>query len=254
MTGWTELSRELDRWRDAGRAATFWWRDDDAVAASDALERLLACAGPVPLSLAVVPALAERSLMERLQRAPAVSVLQHGWTHANHAKGGPPSEYPAGRDPGEVAAEFRKGFERLREVFDARSLPVFAPPWHGFDAAYLGLLAPAGLKAFSRRGARKSRVAAGLVHANVHCVPIAWTEPPSFGADADYLAMILRHLEARRLGTGDADEPTGILTHHLVQDARSYEFLSRLCALIEAHPAAAWLGAGEVFDLKPERR
>ena len=45
----------------------------------------------------------------------------------------------------------------------------------------------------------------------------------------------------------DADEPTGILTHHLVQDDATDDFLLRLMALTAAHPAARWLDGGEVF-------
>ncbi|MEK9660397.1 MAG: hypothetical protein VW644_01455, partial [Alphaproteobacteria bacterium] len=39
---WDALAAELDVWAAAGRTATLWWRDDDADAASPALERLLA--------------------------------------------------------------------------------------------------------------------------------------------------------------------------------------------------------------------
>ena len=42
MTGWADLDAELDRWKAAGRAATLWWRDDDATRPTPALDRLLA--------------------------------------------------------------------------------------------------------------------------------------------------------------------------------------------------------------------
>ena len=32
--GWPDLTAELDRWGEAGRTATLWWRDDDATAPS----------------------------------------------------------------------------------------------------------------------------------------------------------------------------------------------------------------------------
>ena len=41
MTGWDRLSIELDAWSAAGRAAEFWWRDDDAIDTTPALDRLL---------------------------------------------------------------------------------------------------------------------------------------------------------------------------------------------------------------------
>ena len=37
---WQKFAAELDRW--APGEATFWWRDDDAIAPTTALERLLA--------------------------------------------------------------------------------------------------------------------------------------------------------------------------------------------------------------------
>ena len=55
------------------------------------------------------------------------------------------------------------------------------------------------------------------------------------------------HLRARRLGAVCADEPTGILTHHLVQDEATDAFLDRLIAVSVAHPAVLWLDAGEIF-------
>ena len=38
---WRELDAELDRWRDGGQVADFWWRDDDAAKPSAPLARLL---------------------------------------------------------------------------------------------------------------------------------------------------------------------------------------------------------------------
>jgi hypothetical protein len=61
------------------------------------------------------------------------------------------------------------------------------------------------------------------------------------------LQNIVAHLRARRLQQVDGEEPTGILTHHLVQDEDSYAFLRQLIDLTAAHPAACWLQAREVF-------
>src|SRR5215472_4002810 len=88
--GWPDLAEELERWGEAGREATLWWRDDDAIAASAELDRL------VPLALAVIPALADAGLAARLAaaRQSEVAVLQHGWRHTDHADGGRKSEFP----------------------------------------------------------------------------------------------------------------------------------------------------------------
>jgi hypothetical protein len=246
MTEWSALTFELDRWRSAGEVATFWWRDDDAVSDTPELRKLLSCAGTTPIALAVIPALADRSLAERLHGCRSATVLQHGWSHENHA-GRPCSEYPPARREREVADEFTRGQRILRELFPSQSLAVFAPPWHEFDDGYLPLLRASGFEAISRKGMRPARTTFGLVQSNVHCVPIRWTDPPSFGSAVAHLRVVIDHLQGRRLGTFDTAEPTGILTHHLVQDAPSFEFMTRLAAAISGHPAASWLGAREVF-------
>ena len=68
MTSWRHLSEELDAWAEAGRSASLWWRDDDAVEPSPALARLLtlASARDLPLALAVIPARASEALAEWL--------------------------------------------------------------------------------------------------------------------------------------------------------------------------------------------
>jgi hypothetical protein len=37
---WATLQRELDRWAESGKTATFWWRDDDAVEETPQLQTL----------------------------------------------------------------------------------------------------------------------------------------------------------------------------------------------------------------------
>jgi hypothetical protein len=246
---WSSLSDELDRWADAGSTATFWWRDDDAISDTRQLHSLLDCAGQTPVALAVIPGLVASSLAKRLERHPTVTVLQHGWRHANHAKEGNPSEYPAGRNREEVTGEFSEGMRQLSDLFRAQHLLVFAPPWHGLDQSYLPLLRQVGLRAISRARARTHAVISGLLVSNVHCVPILWSDPPSIGPDEIYLSQLIDHLEGRRQGRYDGDEPTGVLTHHLVQDARSYEFMAKLSAIVSGHSAACWLDARDIFHV-----
>ena len=71
MSTWRELEQELEAWARSGRRATFWWRDDDAVEPSPALDRLLelAASGRAPLALAVIPARASSGLAAQLAGA-----------------------------------------------------------------------------------------------------------------------------------------------------------------------------------------
>ena len=72
-----------------------------------------------------------RTLPPRSVSFPLVGVLQHGWRHANHARGGKKErEYPAERHPVDVADELEEGRQRLRSLFGPRVLPVFVPPWN----------------------------------------------------------------------------------------------------------------------------
>jgi hypothetical protein len=249
--GWSDLLEELDCWSAAGRAATLWWRDDDATAPNDRLDRLLAIAGKVPVTLAVIPAAAEPELACWLaRRAPGVAIVQHGWRHADHSASGRKSEFPAGRAPEAVRTELRAGRTRLRALFGDRALAVLTPPWNRLDAGFLPFLAGCGIAALSRRGPRLARRAApGIVEANIHVDLVAWRGDRGFVGEAEALAGITAHLRARRQGAADAAEPTGILTHHAVMDTGAEAFLRALCAHVGSHGAARWLAGREVFAL-----
>lgn len=249
--GWSGLTRELDAWGAAGRVATFWWRDDDATQPTPQLDELLHRAGSVPLALAVIPAKAADALAERLQGAPGVCVLQHGWRHERRSEGRV-DEYPSQRLPAEVAAELAMGRRRLQDLFGDQAIPVFVPPAHAFHAGFLPLLRPAGLVAISRMGARPSRFAADAVfQANVHVAPIRWGQPASFDGDDRHLAQLIDHLRRRRAGRCDREEPTGLLTHHLAQNPRSFDFISKLVAAVSNHPCARWQDPRELFAPSP---
>jgi hypothetical protein len=248
---WPDLVNELDAWVQSGRSATLWWRDDDAIAPTAELERLLSVAGQLPISLAVIPGLVEPTLADRLTNEPQVAVLQHGWRHIDHVArqqlSGYPSEYPEQRVASEIVDELRAGRQRLDALFGDRALPVFVPPFHGFHDQFLPLLRANGLTAISRNGPRRARVVSGILQVNAHVELIQWSNPPSFNGTAAALSKLVALLRARREGDADVEEPTGILTHHLVQDSESYRFIVKLIAVTQAHPAVRWLDALEVF-------
>ncbi len=254
MNLWRGLTEELDRWSDADRCATFWWRDDDAVAPTPELEALLRCAQTVPVALSVIPCVSTRELAARLRGLSSVVVLQHGWDHTNHANAGK-SEYPPCRSAAEVAWELKTGAAVLAERFGAQTLRVFVPPWHSFDDRFLAVLPLNGISHLSRKGPRSRVLAApGLRQVNVHVAPVRWTAQPSFTeADGDdCLLTIIDHLAGRRTSRYDPLEPTGLLTHHLVQNGRSYGWMSRLISVTSQHPAGRWLAARDVFRTGPD--
>jgi hypothetical protein len=250
--GWSDLADELDRWDKAGRVAGLWWRDDDAAAVSDRLDRLAAIAGSVPIALAVIPAAADPGLAAWLACssgfAPPLAVVQHGWRHVNYAVDGKKSEFPPGRSGDAVSSELAAGRARLTALFGTRALAVLAPPWNRFDASFLPLLAACGFSGISRVKPRSAMwPIPGVVEVNVHVDLVAWTGDRRFIGEEAALGGIVGHLRARRTGQVDAAEPTGILTHHLVQDEPTETFLRRFLAFTNEHPAARWLDAAGVF-------
>ena len=82
---------------------------------------------------------------------------------------------------------------------------------------------------------------------NTHVDLIAWRRGRAFiGVDAA-IGRLVEHLKARREGTVDQAEPTGILTHHLDLDGAAWQFLGELFLRTRAHAAATWIDAHAVF-------
>jgi len=246
---WLDLVDELDRWEEAGRIAQLWWRDDDAVAPTPALDRLLAVAGDTPLALAVIPADVVDEMPAALRLFPQVSVLHHGWCHANHAAdfpgSGKKSEYPAERHPVDVADELDEGRQRLRSLFGPRALRIFVPPWNRFADRFVPLLREAGFIAISQQAPRKTALSQGLVAIDVHLDLVGWHEGRKFIGEAAALGRLVAELRLRR-ETGDA-AAIGVLTHHLVMDSASEDFLTRLGDTIALHRAARWVDVAELL-------
>jgi hypothetical protein len=246
------LVAELDRWTEIGRKATLWLRDDDACAQTRELDRLLAASAShdIPVGLATIPAQLEATLVDAIAGAAHVTVLQHGFAHANHAPAGKRSaELGADRPTSVILGELERGREVLREAFDARFLPVLVPPWNRIAAEVVAGLPSTGFYGVSTFAARASLEAApGLRCCNAHVDLIAWRRDRMFiGAD-EAAARIARHLSERRTGACDADEATGILTHHLQMGAEAWAFLEEMFAATRAHPAAQWPEVEAVFS------
>jgi len=248
---WDRLEHEIDTWAASGRSATLWWRDDDAVAATPALDRLLrvtACS-EIPLALAVIPAAAEESLAAAIADREGVTVLQHGYAHANHAAPGMRAVECGGARPlKEVAAELILGRERLAEMFGSLFLSVLVPPWNRIEPALLPRLPALGYLGVSTWGAREAMEAAPrLRQVHTHVDPIAWRKGRGFVGAERVTEALAAHLAARREGSVDPDEPTGLLTHHLAHDEPGWSFLAELSERLAPRPGLRWLGAAEAF-------
>jgi peptidoglycan/xylan/chitin deacetylase (PgdA/CDA1 family) len=247
---WAALARELDLWAEAGRTATLWWRDDDAAEVTPTLDRLLGLGAltGAPIALAVIPGAMAPGLPAHVA-VEGVVVIQHGWRHVNYAGTGAGAwELGDHRPLEQVAADLEAGHRRLAGAFGPQFFPALAPPWNRISARVIEALPALGYVGLSTFGARAAaRPAAGLVQVNTHCDPVKWRQQGRFAGTAPTLDDVTRHLAARRAGTVDPAEPTGIVTHHLAMDEQAFGFVAELLRRTTAHPAACWLSAPDAF-------
>ena len=241
MAEWHALAAEIALWRKDGLHPLVWLRDDDAIDVTPSLERLLAL--PVPKALAVIPRDARPELKHRLAREQDTAVLIHGWSHENHA--GPKQKKAELGDglPLEVAlGELSTARRRLEDW--PGFLPVLVPPWNRIRAELVRELPGTGIRALSTYHERPAHHAApGVLQVNTHVDPIDWHGTRGFIGDAMTLGALREHLQRKRLGLADPLEPTGILTHHLVMDGPSWDFLERLTRM----PGLHWCQPHDVF-------
>jgi peptidoglycan/xylan/chitin deacetylase (PgdA/CDA1 family) len=234
---WSRLDTALA----GAREIRLWWRDDDAVAATPALDRLLDLARRhrVPLALAVIPARATPGLAERLASEPLVDVLLHGYSHANHAPAGSKKQELGYRPAEETLKQLQQGLARLRDLFGTRCLPVLVPPWNRIDPDLVKTLAARGFNGLSVSGPQQGGKRDDLTIANTHLDPIAWKHGGGLLDPLTTLQRLIEHIEH--------NEPLGILSHHLVHDAWIWAFLDTLLEKIKQHPNVRFMRACELF-------
>jgi len=230
----------LDQRAEAGTPAVFWWRDDDAIEPTPALDHLLALsrAHRVPVALAVIPAGAGAALAGRIGGLPEVSVAVHGWSHENHA---PPdtkkAELGSERPVEAVFADLSRGMERIRTLFPARFTPALVPPWNRIASGVVEGLAPLGFRAFSVYGPERPAPVAVI---NTHADLIDWHGTGGCRPEVDLARDIVLAMER--------DRPIGILSHHLVHDEACWRFLDDLFALTSDHPGCRWAALPELVE------
>ena len=247
MSSWDDLARECAAWGESGRLATWWWRDDDAVQPTAALEELLRVAHG-PIALAVIPAGLQPDLAPRLRQSREVAVLQHGFAHRNETPaGGRKSEFPDERDLGAVENDLTAGLRKLSESFGAQFLPVLTPPWNRIGGRAVAILQSIGFIGLSRYLPRPAPQVDGLNLVNTHVDVIDWRGNRGFLGEAAALDLFVGHLRARRAGKVDADEPTGVLSHHLVHDPATWRFLEKLRDFLANQAATRRLDPSAAF-------
>ncbi|MFY0659393.1 MAG: polysaccharide deacetylase family protein [Shimia sp.] len=223
---WTPLRTELAQWRAAGLDLPLWWRDDDAVAPTEALDQLasLSTATEVPVHLAIIPKDATAALARDLPEC-FVPVV-HGWAHVSHTpEGVKNAEFGAGRRASAALQDASEGLARLKSLFGNRFAPMFVPPWNRIAPDVVAGLAETGFDAVSTYSPRKTAMAvSGVAQINTHIDPIFWRGHRGLVNTETLVPQVVTLLQDRRAGLTDNQEPLGYLTHHLVHDADIWEF------------------------------
>ncbi|MGI9407638.1 MAG: polysaccharide deacetylase family protein [Hyphomicrobiaceae bacterium] len=250
MPAWSDLERELDHWTGDIPAATLWWRDDDAITVTPQFETLIkyATVHDVPVALAVIPSAATSELAAYLKHRQEVAILQHGYSHTNHApENEKKAEFAAHRPCAAMLDDLVQGARLLGDNFPTVK-PVLVPPWNRICDDVANRLPEIGIPGLSTFRARSDMARIpGLHRVNTHIDIIDWRETRNFTGTEIALADLIAHLQARRAGTVDPEEPTGLLTHHLVHTQECWQFLDHLFRITNAHKAAIWQSADIVF-------
>ena len=237
------LDRALDRAASHGRSIALAWRDDDAVTATPALDRLIALseAHAVPLLLAAIPAGIEPALGRRIAEARNVRVAVHGLAHRNHAPpDAKPAEFGAHRPFPDLVADAAAGLRIARERLHGPALlPVFVPPWNRLAPDFAAALPGLGYRGLS---SVPGAAVPGLRRLDATLDPIDWRGSRSLRDPEAILQALAADIER------EPGRPVGLLTHHLAHDAAIWSFVEALLARLAKHPAIRILDPRDVFD------
>ena len=234
---WQSLAEQIAR---AEPRPSFWLRDDDAVAPTPALDKLLQLTRhhDVPVALAIIPALTGQSLVTRLAGSERACPVIHGWAHVNHApEGSKKQELGLHRPLASVVKELAAARLRMAELFGDRLLAMLVPPWNRIAPELLPHLGPLGFRALSAFGSAVPSASVTVVNTQLDIMNWRGNRGcRDHGELIDALAgLIQQH--------GQDGTPIGVLTHHLVHDDAAWDFLRRLFQLTEGR----WLSAADAI-------
>jgi hypothetical protein len=258
---WQPVLDALDDAAGSGFAITLWWRDDDAVTDTAALQRLVSVAKRFRIDclLAVIPAFADGTLAAAVRASSHLFVCQHGFAHQNHARPGEKKiELADHRGVDAVLAELAEGTRKLDALdFGGRYLPVLVPPWNRIGPEMIVRLQEAGfpiLSVFGREGGSgevstsQAPVTPVPGRLNTHIDLVDWR--------AGRVAKTERQLAdeiARDIPRALADDGRiGLLTHHLVHDDAMWGALETMLRALLDHPAVNRGRPGEMVIARNE--
>ncbi|MDX7950622.1 polysaccharide deacetylase family protein [Lichenihabitans sp. Uapishka_5] len=219
---WAPVDAALDRVAATSKTVTLWWRDDDAVTTTRALDRLTALARrhACPVLLAVIPAPADRHLATYTKAEPLLTPTQHGFLHTNHAGLLQRAAELGGNRPLEaILTDLAQGRDRLADLFAGRHTDILVPPWNRIApevVPHLPDLGFGGLSTFADLHAGTPKL--DVVNCSLDIID--WRN----GRRCHRLPKLVDKLATLI----DAGRPIGLLTHHLVHDDDAWAFIDAM--------------------------
>lgn len=248
MSNWQMLTEELQLWSSP---AQFWWRDDDAVANSGALQRLLMLAEQysIPVHLAVIPDSVQASLsvINKAQHRANSYVLQHGYDHQSYAfEGQRKIELGGSQEVSQLLQKLTQGQQLLQSRFGEQYLNILVPPWNRIADDVASELPGIGYTQLSVLGSKKQ--AETDFHLNVHIDIIDWKQR-CFAGEEVILTKIISHLRDKRLaGLSSNIKPCGLMTHHLDHDLNCWLFIDKFFQFCLQHENIEWLSGKQLHE------
>jgi hypothetical protein len=237
---WTPLRKALATSRAQRVSVPLWWRDDDAIIATRALDHLtdLSRRTGIPVHLAIIPAHVDPALPDLLDPDYMLPIV-HGWAHTDHSRPDEKkNEFLTVR--AHSVQETRLAMEKLTGLFGPRLRRMFVPPWNRINPAVTAALAGQGYQCLSTFGARHAASLSGLSLVNTHVDPIWWNGSRDLLDPDALITRAATHIEARAQGLADADEPFGLLTHHLVHSPAIWAFAEAFLTEMQTGGASRW--------------
>jgi hypothetical protein len=235
--GVDRLCSTLDAIGAVGGTVDLWWRDDDLERPSAALDVLLGALG----EHGIVPALAAvagRMVVDVLPALEGTSarLFVHGWMPADHsATGAKKSEFGPERPIEARLAEIADGRRRLAALAGDRLVPCFVPPWNRLGDDLLDRLGGTGVMALSGFAPwHRPSAPSDVPRLDTHVDLIDW-HAGRVPLTVEAVASALEVRIPQHVG------PIGILSHHLVTQAGTWQAWQPLFAMLSRHAAVRWL-------------
>lgn len=253
---WQDLQDELALWQQANQPLSFWWRDDDAETDSPALSALLSLSEEfnIPLALATIPLGADESLSTAIttvnhrQGTKLITILQHGYSHRNHAPH-PQKKQELGmhRDINTIIDELVIGKTKLSHLFSDCFVSVQVPPWNRIDDEIIERIASSNLFDVISRHGMVNNKKMPINEVNIHIDILNFKGTTCFLGTGKVIAQILKHLQYRRANNYH-NEATGLMSHHLVHDEATWNFLRQFFTLTRSFDNIVWQDANSLFN------